>query len=151
VERRRKLFNNRANPQANPVVGSNDLGAIYGALSIPVFTSDKMIEWKLGSEDRPLGQAVIYCKQANGMYATAFCDAAKREGFYDQLPEKSLEGVIEKSKEREIDIIYLGEKKAHENCVELVLFEIGAYQILYNKQPANIKKASSRLPVVTDQ
>jgi len=109
-----------------------------------------MIEWILGSENKPLGQAVIYCKQADGIYVTAFCDAAKREGFYDQISEKNLQGVIEKSKEREIDIIYLGEKKSHENCVELVLFEIGAYQMLYNKQPANIKRASSRLPVITD-
>lgn len=149
MERGRKLFNNSAGSQANTIMDSDDLGAFHSASCLRIFTSDKM-KWILGSEKRPLGEAIIYCKQPSGSYITAMCNAIKREGFYDQLNQNDLESVIETAKRREIDVIDLGERSAKENCVELVLIEIGKYQILYNQQPENVKKASSRLPVITD-
>lgn len=108
-----------------------------------------MNEWKLGSKKRPIGNAVIYCKQPNGTYTAAFCDAVKREGFYEsQIPQENLESIIKTAKERELDIIFIGEKNAKENYVELVLLEIGEYQILYNNQPKKMKEASLRLPAI---
>lgn len=150
MERRRKLFNNRASPQANPALGSNNMGAFHGATSIPVFTSDKMSEWKLGNSKMPLGQAIIYCRKTNGNYIAAYCDAEKKEGFYEEIPEKGLEGIIKTATDRELDIIYLGEEK-NESGIEMIHKQICEYHFSYHNQPKNIKSASSRLPVITDQ
>jgi hypothetical protein len=114
-------------------MGSDDMGAIYGALGIHIFTSDEMIEWKLGSEDRPLGQAVIYCKQADGNYFAAFCCAIRKEAFYDQLTPNRLEQVVRTAKIREIDIIFLGERDKKENCEGIILEELAEYDALYNQ------------------
>jgi len=107
-----------------------------------------MSEWHLGNWNKPVGQAIIYCKQADGNYTALFCDAVKKIVFGKEVTEGKLESILKTAKSREIDIINLGEIAEDENYYELALWQVAEYDALYHKQPENMKTASSRLPAI---
>lgn len=149
MERGRKLFNNRAGPQADTIMGSDDLGAIHRALSIPVFTSDKMTEWKFGNKSTPLGIALIYISVNDSNYLATYVNAMKKMFEVREIRRGELECILEGAKRSEVDIIYEGYIES--NCKEFLEEKAASYALEYEKQPEKMKKASSRLPVITDQ
>jgi hypothetical protein len=149
VERRRKLFNNRTGSQANPIMGSDDMGAIYSASCLRIFTSDKMSEWKFGNKNTPLGIALIYISVSDSTYLGTYVNAMRKMFETRKIRRGELECILEGAKRSEVDIIYEG--SVDSNCKEFLEEKAANYALLYEKQPKNMKEASSRLPVITDQ
>jgi|GEM_PF-4929348 len=107
-----------------------------------------MSEWKFGNKEKPLGKALIYCARTEIKYVAACVDSTKKQFELKEFPKYELEAIIQGAISDEVDVI--DEGKAPHHYKKFIEQKVAEYAILFEKQPKNMKEASSRLPVITD-